>query len=212
MESAPLHVQSERIVKLPTVNNDLDMTLEQAITTRRSGRTFASKPLDIRVLAKLLFLGNGSAPLLRGGFKRTYPNSGNLGAVEIFPIVRDVGEIEPGIYHYDTVHHQLSCLQLGEFHQWLCSNVLFQLEFSQASVLLILTGAIGRLTAKYGVRGYRLALLDVGHVSQNIALMATALGLISCPTAGFIDDELDQALKLDGLETASLLAIAVGVE
>ena len=140
--------------------------------------------------------------MARGGLQRNYPNSGNLGSVEIFPIIRAVCDAKPGIYHYDTVQHHLSCLQLGDFHEWLCSNVLFQPEFAQASVFLVLTGAIGRLTSKYGARGYRLALLDVGHVSQNIALMASALGLVSCPTAGLIDDELDQALKLDGLETA----------
>jgi len=53
-------------------------------------------------------------------------------------------------------------------------------------------------------------LLDAGHVSQNFNLIATALELIVCTTAGFIDDELDSALHLDGLENASMLTVFVG--
>jgi SagB-type dehydrogenase family enzyme len=74
----------------------------------------------------------------------------------------------------------------------------------------VLTAAVGRLAAKYGPRAYRLALLDVGHVSQNIHLVATAIGLNVCATAGFIDDELDGALGLDGIDVATMLTVLVG--
>ena len=63
---------------------------------------------------------------------------------------------------------------------------------------------------KYSLRGYRFGLLDVGHVSQNLYLVASALGLQVCATAGFIDDVLDSALGLDGLDVASMLMVLVG--
>lgn len=58
-------------------------------------------------------------------------------------------------------------------------------------------------TAKYGPRGYRLALFDVGHVSQNLNLCATALGLEVCAIAGFVDEAINSVLGLDGLQTGA---------
>ena len=53
-------------------------------------------------------------------------------------------------------------------------------------------------------------MLDVGHVSQNLYLVATAMGLQVCATAGFIDDAVDAALGLDDLDAASMLVVLVG--
>src|SRR5262249_7012191 len=136
--------------------------------------------------------------------------SGNLGSVEIYPVIMNVAEVEPGIYHFDSVTHDLARLRGGQFATWLRERVFLQVEFSEAAAALILTAAIGRLTAKYGIRAYRLALLDVGHVSENIYLVSTGIGLEVCATAGFIDDELDSALGLDGLDDAALLVVLVG--
>jgi nitroreductase len=84
----------------------------------------------------------------------------------------------------------------------------------EPSIRELVTGAplelSSRLQTKYGIRGYRFALLDVGHVSQNIYLVGTALGVQVCASAGFIDDTVDQALGLDGLDTASMLVVLVG--
>jgi len=85
--------------------------------------------------------------------------------------------IDPGIYHFDSVEYDLVRLAKGQFQTWLREKVFYQIEFAAASVALILTAAIGRLTAKYGLRAYRLALIDIGHVSQNLYLVATALSL-----------------------------------
>lgn len=79
-----------------------------------------------------------------------------------------------------------------------------------AAVALVLTSAIGRLQAKYGTRGYRFGLFDVGHVSEDIYLAGTGLGLQVCATAGFIDEEVDRTLGLDGLERATMLVLLIG--
>lgn len=199
------------------LSRDLDlitMTVREAITTRTSGRDYGEDPLDPRTLATLLHLANGvraaGEAAGRSWIQRNVPSSGNLGSIEVFPIVLRVDGIDPGIYHYDAVTHELVLLRSGAFAGWLRHEILFQIEFSQASVALVLTSAIGRLTAKYGPRGYRLGMLDTGHVSNNVYLACTALGLQVCATAGFIDERLDDALGLDGLEVASTLVILVG--
>jgi SagB-type dehydrogenase family enzyme len=191
------------------------MSIKDAIQSRSSGRDFAQRPLPFAELATLLRLANGVQATHSLGdqpvfYRRAAANSGGLGSVEIYPTALNVEGLPSGIYHFDTVRHELARLHRGDFRDWLREVIFFQLEFSRAAVALIITSAIGRLRAKYGQRGYRFALLDVGHVSENIYLVSTGLGLQVCATAGFIDDELDSALGLDGLNSASILVLLVG--
>jgi SagB-type dehydrogenase family enzyme len=214
VSEAPLHLSGCTRVSLPSQRAPLNVSLEDAITRRVSGRRFSAAPLLPEQLATLLYLGNGIRRVdeqhgLRS-YQRNVPNSGNLGSVEMYPIVLNVQGIEPGIYHFDSVHHDLACLQAGQFSTWLNECVFYQIEFSEAAVALVLTAAIGRLAAKYGLGAYRLAHLDVGHVSENLYLASTGLGLEVCATAGFINDELDAALQLDGLDNAALLVVLIG--
>jgi SagB-type dehydrogenase family enzyme len=212
---APVHRSGVPRLALPGRRMADDMTLDQAITSRRSERKFANSSLSARDLASVLFLGNG-VRAVEGEkpderfYQRNVPNSGGLSSVEVYPIVMNITEIKPGIYHFDSVEHDLAQLRAGQFRPWLEEIVLFQTELATAAVALVLTSAVGRLQSKYGPRGYRLGLLDVGHVAQNCYLAATALGLRVCATAGFIDAELDDALGVDGVEVSTMLVILIG--
>jgi SagB-type dehydrogenase family enzyme len=212
---APLHLDRRTRVALPIRQRADRMTLDQAIISRRSGRRFGDSSLPAAELASVLFLGNGVRERSGEGlderfYQRNVPNSGNLGSVEIYPIILNVAAIEPGIYHYDSVAHDLAQLRAGQFRTWLKEMVLFQLEFASAAVALALTSAVGRLQSKYGLRGYRLGLIDVGHVAENIYLAATAFNLQACATAGFVDAELQLALEIDGLDVSPMLVVLLG--
>ncbi len=68
-----------------------------------------------------------------------------------------------------------------------------------------------RVQAKYGERGYRFALLESGHIAQNLLLLAGAAGLASLPAGGFFDDLLNLTLGIDGETEAATYAILAGV-
>jgi SagB-type dehydrogenase family enzyme len=214
---APLRLDGP-VVPLPPADMALlDLPLGDAIVRRRSERSYGARPLSSVELATLLTLANGVREAQRlsattVAYRRYVTSSGNLGSVEIYPVVMRVEGLDPGIYHFDTVGHHLAQITPGYFASWLKEAVLFQLEFAGAALALVLTSAFGRLKAKYGPRGYKLGLLDVGHVSQNVYLIATALGLNVCSTAGYVDERLDAALGLDGLDTATSLVMAVGAK
>lgn len=214
---APLHLDAPLVSLPPADTALLDLPLGDAIVRRRSARSYGTRPLATTELATLLTLANGvreaqQLSLRTVAYRRYVTNSGNLGSVEIYPVVLRVEDLDPGIYHFDTVGHHLALVSQGHFESWLREAVLLQLEFAGAALVLVLTSAFGRLKAKYGPRGYKLGLLDVGHVSQNVYLIATALGLNVCSTAGFVDECLDAALGLDGLDTATSLVMAVGAK
>jgi SagB-type dehydrogenase family enzyme len=203
-------LESEAI-RLPEANHRLDKTLAAAIIDRRSSRDFADAPMSLEEVATIAFLACG----MQGGdalnaAHRNVPNSGGLGSVELSLIVQNVVGLAPGIYAYDSVRHWLLPKSQGAYRQWLLRDVFFQSEFSMCAAVFCLAVNMRRLKSKYGTRGYRLGLLDAGHVSQNINLVASALGLAVCSSAGYIDFELNRALKIDGLTTSAVLSVLVG--
>lgn len=202
-------------IKLPIDAEKITMSLEEAITTRFSGREFSPKPLPLSKLAKILYLANGvrkkPLPGPRPAHDRNVPSSGGLASVEVFCIVMNVEGVEPGIYHSDSVYHELRLLKKGHFAKWIEEFVAMQIEGSEPPVVFVLTSAIGRLNQKYGPRSYRLGLMDVGHVSDNIYLTCTALGLNVFAYNGFIDTTLNYALDLDPFERSSFLCLAAGL-
>ena len=217
VEEAPLKISSsnhESVVSLSDLFSADDETdvaaLRRVIEARRSGREFSEDPMTEESLRKLLYLANGVQSKSGSFYRRNAPSAGGMGSVEIFPIVLNVAGVERGIYHFNTVSHGLSLLHAGDFSDWLRLHALFQVEFSEAAVVLVLTSAVGRLSQKYGLRGYRLALLDAGHVSQNIYLTATAMDLEVCATGGFVDGVVNRALDLDGLDRCAVLVLGVG--
>ena len=53
----------------------------------------------------------------------------------------------------------------------------------KAPLVCVMTSVPQRATAKYGARGYRMALLEAGHASQNLCLAAQGLGMDRWSTA-----------------------------
>ncbi len=79
-----------------------------------------------------------------------------------------------------------------------------------AAAVILITAVFQRTTFKYGERGYRFALIEAGHVAQNIDLVASALGLPAANLGGFFDRELEMLLDVDGVEQSLVYAVAIG--
>lgn len=211
--NAALHLDSEVRIPLEVEAVQARVAVEDAIMTRRSGRSWSELPLAAEKLGRILYLGNGiqkSDERETTLPRRNVPSSGGLGSVEIYCCILNVGGIAQGLYHFDSVDHELRLIKAGEYSYWIRNCLILQEEFASASAIMFLISSQKRLATKYGARAYRIGLMDVGHVSQNIYLVATALGLEVCATAGFIDEELNSALNLDGIDNCALLALAVG--
>ena len=110
-----------------------------------------------------------------------------------------------GIYHYRPDVNALELIREGEFYQDL-SNITSAepwVNLEDASCAIFISGIFERLMLKYGERGYRFLLQEVGAVSQNISLVAEAIGLACCQVGSFQDDPVNDFLGLSGIgETA----------
>jgi SagB-type dehydrogenase family enzyme len=80
----------------------------------------------------------------------------------------------------------------------------------EANLVLVLTAIFQRLRWKYQERAYRYALLEAGHLGQNVYLAATSMGMGACAVGAFLDDGLNGLLGVDGKDEAALYLLAVG--
>jgi SagB-type dehydrogenase family enzyme len=53
-----------------------------------------------------------------------------------------------------------------------------------------------RVTVKYGNRGIRYAMIEAGHIGQNLFLLAEAMGLKAGIVGAFHDKELIKIMKI----------------
>jgi SagB-type dehydrogenase family enzyme len=126
------------------------------------------------------------------------PSAGALYAAELYVAVRDVEGLDAGIYHYEVPVNQLALLRGGDVSVRLADVCCGQEYPLNAAVTVLISGVVGRSTRKYGERGYRYVLLDVGHLGQNLYLSCAALGLSITTTCGFFDDDAADMLGVDG--------------
>ena len=81
---------------------------------------------------------------------------------------------------------------------------------STAAAALCICGVFPRTSEKYGDFGYRLMLLEAGHLAQNALLASEALGLKSFPYCGFYDDLVHDYLRVDGTREFCLYMLWFG--
>jgi SagB-type dehydrogenase family enzyme len=107
--------------------------------------------------------------------------------------------------------HKLGVLERSEEIGDHIANATLQPELIQTSAAtFIWTAVAARMTWRYGDRGYRYIHLDAGHVGQNLYLGVLAVNCKVCTSAAFNDDDLNRALKLDGVEHFAVYSGSVG--
>lgn len=186
------------------------LVLEDAIIRRRSRRNYGKRPLTLAELSQLLYAAQGITGQSQGRQLRSTPSAGALYPLEIYSVVNNIAGLKPGIYHYGIRQHTLEQVKLGDFRRQLTKACLDQEMAGDAQVTFILCSIMGRVCYKYGERGYRYALIEAGHIGQNIYLEATSLGLGVVAMGAFYDDDLNKLLGIDGENEAAVYTLAVG--
>src|SRR5208337_1543566 len=177
---------------------------DEAAITRRSQRNFDGSPFELGTIAKLLFFANGrtgSAPTHDGRRQsfRAAPSAGALYPIEVYLIALNAEEIAAGVYHHDNVENALELVKAGNFGQQL-ARATYTEEIENAAIVIAMTGILIKTRIKYSERGYRFMLMEAGHIAENILLTANSLGLGAVPIGGFVDDEVDRLIDIDGLD------------
>jgi len=185
------------------------VSLRAALACRRSSAAAERQPLTVRALAALLEAGYAALPREPGALRRPVPSGGALYPLELYVLAVAVEGLGRAVFHYDPFRHRLELLaplDVGRAAAALVDPTLVD----GAAALVVVTAVFWRSRFKYGLRGYRFALLEAGHVVQNAVLAAAALGLPALPLGGFFDRRLDELVGADGLDEASVYALVIG--
>ena len=202
--------------RLPKIALPVDMKPQadffNLIGRRHSGREYHKQPLSARELSALLKYSCGITGVAGDGLpRRAYPSGGARYPIEVYFFVFVSSEGLPtGVYHYDVKNHQLDTLWKRGFTAEEIAQ-LFLNEFVRgASAVVVMTAMFSRTQQKYGERGYRLTMLEAGHIGQNISLAAEALGWQCCALGGTRDVAIETLLDIDGSTESVVYSLALG--
>jgi|SaaInl4_150m_RNA_FD_contig_31_1520276_length_3142_multi_5_in_0_out_0_2 SagB-type dehydrogenase family enzyme len=197
---------SSSLVVLPKPVIRAGTSLEQTLAQRRSHRTFAETPLTLAQLAQLLWAGQGRSGDYDG---RTAPSAGGVHPLRLHVVAGRVDDLEPGVYRYRPATHDLETLASGDMRAELRDATGHQECLGEGAADIVIGAAAGPTRERYGERGLRYLHMEAGHVGQNVALQATALGLAVTTVAAFDDEAMARGARLEENELA-LYAIPVG--
>jgi SagB-type dehydrogenase family enzyme len=135
-------------------------------------------------LDRLLRIGAGVVRRRRGYEFRAYSSAGALYPIEVYVATAD------GLFHFHPRKLGLRRLRDEDVRAALGGG----------EVVLALTGILWRTAWKYDARGYRHLFWDAGTMLANLLELAGEARVVT----GFVDDEVNAVLGIDGVDEAAL--------
>jgi SagB-type dehydrogenase family enzyme len=215
VQAYKVYPNARQKIQLPKNFDNSNMFIEDVMKSRRSVRDFSGNPLTINQLSKLLYFTygiTGSQPAGKDIVQplRAAPSAGALYPCEIYPVIFNIRDVEKGVYHYNVKDHLLEQLSPGDYWEKINYCVFKQEMLKIANLVFLVTAVFERNMWKYRERGYRYIFLDAGHLVQNAYLIAAAMEIGVCTVGGFLDDYLNDLLKIDGVHESVIYVAIIG--
>lgn len=186
----------------------------ELLNGRRSVRRYASAPLSLIELSFLLWYTQGTEKVVGNQRKaaiRTVPSAGARHPFECYLALLNVEGLEPGLYHYLSLSHELEFVKsvdnLGDRLTEVSSGQSF---LSLAAAVFIWAAVPERTIWRYPDQAEKYILLDAGHVCQNFYLASGIIGCGACAIGAYDQDLADALIGVDGQEELTVYMAAVG--
>ena len=198
-----LQIGIKTTIRLPKPELQGSVSLETAISKRRSVRSFQPGSLSITTISQLLWAVQGITG--DSPSKRAAPSAGGRCPLQIYACWSE------GVWLYHPDSHTLEKHQSTDIRTFLPPLAWEQKYLAEAGLVLAISAVYARTEEKYGERGrFRYVHMDAGHAAQNVLLQAVALGLASVPVGAFDDEKLKSLLQLPtGEEPLYLLPVGI---
>jgi SagB-type dehydrogenase family enzyme len=119
--------------------------------------------------------------------------------------------LEPGIYRYLPVEHQLLLVSREkDLSQRISAATLQQSFIGKAATVFVWTTIPYRMEWRYDLAAHKVIALDAGHVCQNLYLACEAVKAGTCAIAAYHQDLMDRLLGVDGESEFTLYLAPVG--
>lgn len=206
---------SKNPVSLPTDFSGLSYTGDflKIINERKSHRVYTDQSIPLLWLSFLLWCTQGIKSLRGKSYAtlRTVPSGGARHPFECYLAVRKVEGLRAGLYHYLPMSHSIEYLGKEEaLEAFLSDSLSGQRWAEKASVVFYYSCVFYRAEWRYGISAHAPVLMDSGHITQNLYLAATAIGLGGCAVAAVEPPVANKAFGLDGVEETIFYAMPIG--
>ena len=175
--------------------------------------TAEAKP-SLDQLASVLFYSAGVTK------KKTYPGgevffraaacAGARYPTEVYVVCGELEGLEAGVYHFNPGDFALRRLRDGDLRGMVARAAGFGQTVVEAPVTLVYSALSWRSTWKYRDRAYRYHFWDSGMILANALAMAAAHNLPAQVVMGFVEDEMNRLLGLDGQQELALALLTLG--
>jgi len=192
---------------LPKPNLATNISFKNVLNSRLSTRVHSKKPLSGGKISTLLYYSAGLTNINPNFPRRFYPSPGARYPLEVY-IISQNSEFPKGIYHYYVKNNSLE--KLTSYKKDDLPNITNIPLAKSAGCLIVITAVFRRNTVKYVDRGYRHILVEAGHMAQNMYLVSAALGIGCCAIGGYIDDNINGMLDIDGVNESVVYLLAIG--
>lgn len=187
--------------------------LTELLRDRRSTRIYTQEGLSLAKLSYLLWATQGIKKLRGKSYAtlRTVPSGGARHEFETYLVVQRVEGLAPGAYHYLPMEHALEYLgPVDDPETTISESLCGQSWAAKADVMFYWSMVAYRAEWRYGIYAHRVALIDAGHLCQNLYLACTGLGLGTCAIAAFSHERCCELFGLDGEEEYIVYTAPVG--
>jgi SagB-type dehydrogenase family enzyme len=162
--------------------------------------------VDLEFLADFVRIGYGSI----GSGRRTVPSAGNLQPLHLYAIHRRSNSDDFEVAGYDDVRDRfehLRSLPGDAIVRWFLPDPFVAEVLTAGGGIVAVCTDLRRVAEKYGPRGFRYALLEVGATMQNLYLLAAERSVGIRAFGGFFDRRVASDLDLPERSFASLLIL-----
>ncbi len=217
--NAPLAYKLYRGLPAFTLSSEVPLTLE--------GRPEPDRP-EIRDIGHFLWYAYGLTQLCQSVFYMDYgglegetnvfhslrrfaPSGGSLYPSELYVYLK-TDDIPVGIYHYDTAHHRLVLLRLGDFDAYLARALGDRCDLSSCFGAAFVSTVFWKNFYKYNNFGYRLQGLDAGAVIGQLLETAKRFRYHSGVYFRFLDRAVNHLLGLAEQEESVYAVIPLSLQ
>ena len=204
----PPLVKEQMTEETIALNRDFSTVIQEqdfftVLKARKSNRVYTDGTMTIDQLSFLLWAIQGVKDIRGKNYAtlRTVPSGGARHPFETYLFVRNIEGLKQGLYHYLPMSHRLEFLKdVENIEEVMNKAVCEQAWVKKANVLFVFTCVPYRAEWRYSYDAHRTALIDLGHVGENLYLSAASLNLGTCGIAAFNDFFANGFLGLDGNE------------
>jgi len=179
---AAVNAQQLAAIKLNAPNKNRGTSVMQALSVRQSAGEYSDRLLSVADMSDLFWAANG---INREDGRRTAASAMNAQDVILYAFTPQ------GVYLYDAGNHELKPVVAGD------QRLVFG-ERGMAPLIVLMVSDV----AKFGDRidfdmRREFGAIDVGIVSQNIAVFCAGNGIGTRPRAGMDRDAIKKLLNLN---------------